>query len=183
MSTVVNKNQNAAYGFIPPDIAADADKKIEVVFPTQGIAALGSLADDAELAVVRAATVVTATITDDVTLIGALSSDLKPGDMLLLVVTATGDDFTLTLDTALGNKALEITDGDTLNVLCIFNGTNFEVFGQKGDKGDPGDDGADAVIEDNSLVPAKLQKGTDDLKTYTLKSVLGVVQWVEDVAE
>jgi len=179
--TVLNKTLNSFYAFRAPSIDADADRKTEVVFPTQGVVALGSLADDVDLAIVRAATIVTCTITDDVTLTGLLSSDLKPGDLMIISCTSDGDDFTLTLDQALGNKALEITDGDTLNVLGIFNGTSFDVFGLKGDKGDPGEDGADAVITDNSITPAKLQKGVDDAKTYTLKSVAGVVQWVEDV--
>lgn len=30
----INKNQNSSYGFIAPNIAAHADKKIEVPFPT-----------------------------------------------------------------------------------------------------------------------------------------------------
>jgi hypothetical protein len=33
--TYINGNSNASYNFKAPNIAADADKKIEVVFPTQ----------------------------------------------------------------------------------------------------------------------------------------------------
>jgi len=53
--------------------------------------------------------------------------------------------------------------------------------GPAGAAGAEGPQGPAYVPADNSIVPVKLQKGINDAKTYTLKSVLGVVQWVEDI--
>lgn len=217
--TVINKTLNSSYGFKAPAISGDADKKTEVVFPTHAVMQLGELDSETEIAIERAVTVVFATLTGDVVIDASLSSDLKPGDMVLLHATASGDTRTLTLGASLGGAEVDIEADVTQALVLLYNGSGFtpitaatpgadgedgedgadgksayEIWldeGNSGDeaaflaslKGEDGEDGADAVIEDNSVVPAKLQKGTDDLKTYTLKSVLGVVQWVEDTVE
>ncbi len=214
--TVINKTLNSSYGFKAPAISGDADKKTEVVFPTHAVVQLGELNSETEIAIERAVTVVFATLTGDVDVVASLSSDLKPGDMVLLHATALGDTRTLTLGASLGGAEVDIEAGVTQALVLLYNGSGFtpitaatpgadgedgaagksayEIWLDEGNTGDEaaflasltgedGEDGADAVIEDNSVVPAKLQKGTDDLKTYTLKSVLGVVQWVEDTVD
>ena len=175
---MINKNTNASYNSKAPSIEKDADKVIEVVFPTQEKVTVDG-SDDASVTVERAFTVVVIEVSDDITLDAVLSANLKHGDMILVMATAVDDDRVLTLGANLGGAVIDLTEDAEEDLLLVFDGTKF-VAVSKGDGAD-GATGPAYVPADNSIVPAKLQKGVNDAKTYTLKSTAGVVAWVEDV--
>lgn len=182
--TMINKNTNASYNSKAPSIEKDADKVIEVVFPTQEKVTVDG-SDDASVTVERAFTVVEIEVSDDITLDAELSTNLKHGDMILVKATAVDDDRVLTLGANLGGATIDLTEDAEEDLLLVYDGTKFVAVskgdGADGATGPAGPTGPAYVPADNSIVPAKLQKGVNDAKTYTLKSTAGVVAWVEDV--
>jgi hypothetical protein len=138
--TKINLTTNASYNFKAPTIMADADKKIEVVFPTQEKAAL-TADEPVSVAIARAFTHLELVLEGNVTLTGVLGADLKLGDMVIISATADGDDRDLTLHSSLGGGTISIDQDATLHIPLFFNGETFTRLSTGG--GADGADGAD----------------------------------------
>lgn len=86
----IEKETNASYGFVAPKIEKDADKKIEVVFPTSELVEPELDSNAAEVKVERDTTIV-----DMGTLSAAATLTLTPGESLnvgaKVVVKAASD--------------------------------------------------------------------------------------------
>ena len=86
----VNKETNASYNFVAPKIEKDADKKVEMVFPTSEFVEPTLSSNAAEVKVERDTTVI-----DLGTLSAASTLTLTPGDSLnvgaKVIVKATSD--------------------------------------------------------------------------------------------
>lgn len=84
------KETNASYNFVAPNIEKDADKKVEVVFPTAELVEPTLSSNAAEVKVERDTTVI-----DLGTLSAAATLTLTPGDSLnvgaKVIVKATSD--------------------------------------------------------------------------------------------
>jgi len=178
--TKLNMNTNASYNFVAPEIAADADKKIEVIFPTQeAITVVGD--GNKSVSIQRAFTHITMDVETNLTLTGVVNvNNLKIGDKIVISATAKDDDRVLTLHTSLGNRAINLTQDAEENILLVWNGTTFKVlaFGDGAD-GSDGDDGADgssflsgAGVPDNQFgADGDLYLNTTDGEVY--KKVAG----------
>ena len=170
---------NGSYNFKAPAIDADAEKKIEVVFPTQEQRDT-TIDGSANVAVDRAVTVIDMTVEADATLTGVISDDVKIGDTVLIKATATGANRTLTLAANLGGKAIALTQNTEEDILLIFDGTNFVAIAAGAD----GADGADAelpagnagdIMYHNGTTWVTLAKGADG---GVLTLAAGLPSWV-----
>ena len=124
MSTKINLRTNASYNFVAPEIEADENKVVEVMFPTQETKTIVAEVDTT-VAIERAFTCLIMDVEADISLVALLSSNLKRGDMLLIIATAKGEDRTLSFSNNIGGGSIDLTEDAAENILCIFNGTEF----------------------------------------------------------
>lgn len=125
--TNFNLETNAAYNFKAPRIAADADKKIEVVFPTQGTATAVVEDGVATVEVERQVTVVDlGQLEASISLAAEIAEHVERGATLVLVVSCGATPYNLTLA---GNfkKALVLQGiaNKTKQLVFVYDGADF----------------------------------------------------------
>ena len=129
--SVINSKTNAFYNWIAPDISQDANKKVEVVFPTQEEinVVLDSENNDIEVTVKRSFTVANVSISADGNLTFAATEDIKIGDKVLAAIEVGDSDVTVDLNFAgLIVSSISLPAGTTANIFLIYNGTVFLPF-------------------------------------------------------
>ena len=140
----IHKLLNASYNFKVPNATGNADKKIEVLFPSVEVQTPVYNAAIA-LAVTQMCTNVGITLTGDSTLTVTVDKDVTLNAEMLLVLTASGGARTVTLSAGFTGSAIPVPSGATVNVLLKYDGTNFVVVTSTNDN-----------VQDGSIVVAKL---------------------------
>ena len=123
--TTINMTTNASYNFKAPAISADADSKVEVVFPTsekQTVAAAAVIAVDVE----RVITVIDlGTLAAAATLNLTVGTDVPVGAILVVKAKSDTTARDITLGTKLIGPAISGVISKTKTASFIFDGTNF----------------------------------------------------------
>lgn len=121
----LNLINNSSYNFKAPNITADADKKVEVVFPTQEAQTLtpGATID---VAITRQTTIVDCgELAANATLNATIGSDVERGAILNVKAKSDGTARSLTFGTGFTAPAVSGTISKTKVVSFIYNGTAF----------------------------------------------------------
>lgn len=123
--TYIHKTQNSSYNFKAPNIEADADQKIEVVFPTQEAQTLVAAAAIA-VTVKRQVTIIDlGELEADATLNATIGADVERGAMVTVKAKSDTTARSLTFGTGFTAPAITGTISKTKVVSLIFDGTNF----------------------------------------------------------
>lgn len=121
----INKLLNSSYNFLAPSIDADADKKVEVVFPTseaQVVAAAATI----PIEVVRTNTVIDlGTLAADATVNATIGDDVPVGAILVVKAKSDGTARAVTFGTGIDGAALAGTISKTKTAMFVFDGTIF----------------------------------------------------------
>ncbi len=127
--TWIKQTQNAFYNFFAPDIAADADQKIEVVFPT--VEALNpSFAATQPVDIKRQCTVIDlGALTGACTLDATISDHVGIGAVVHVKVASDTSARALTLGTGFTAPAIAGVISKTKVQSFIYNGTTFLPLG------------------------------------------------------
>lgn len=135
MSGFYRKETNATYNFVAPSIEEDADKKIEVLFPTS-VKADAAIDDDyaAEIKVVRNITVVdlgASALSNATTVTLTPDSQLPIGAVVLIkwVNGATGVDITVKKDSSTTVGILVGVGNATVTKQLVWTGTAWLIVG------------------------------------------------------
>lgn len=127
--TTINMTTNASYNFVAPAISADADSKIEVVFPTsekQTVAASATIAVDVE----RVNTIIDlGTLAAAATLNVTVGASVPVGAILVVKAKSDATARDITLGTKLTGPAIAGVISKTKTASFIFDGTNFVAMG------------------------------------------------------
>lgn len=125
--TAYDKTQNASYGFVAPSIEADADKKVETVFPTAEAQSVSPAATGATaVAINRTTTVIDLGIlTGDVPVNATIGADVPVGAMLTVKAKSDTTARTVTFGTGFKAAALAGVISKTKTALFVFDGTQF----------------------------------------------------------
>lgn len=125
----IQMTQNASYNFKAPNIEADADKKIEVVFPTsenQSVEAAATIAVDVN----RTTTLVDlGTLAADATLNLTIGDDVPVGAILNVKAKSDTTARAITLGTGFTGPAISGVISKTKSASYIFDGTTFLAMG------------------------------------------------------
>jgi hypothetical protein len=119
-----NKKTNASYGFTAPEITEDADKKIEVPFPTREVVA-GTFTDDAcEVGIKRDTTILkfATTVAAASALTLTPDSKLPVGARVIVVCTFGSTKYDITVNTSI---TLTGVASSTVSYELIYDGSNF----------------------------------------------------------
>ncbi len=123
--TWINKVLNSFYNFRAPSIDADADTKVEVVFPTAEVLNPTVTATTA-VAINRAKTVVNlGELADNVTLNATVSSDIAVGDTVMVKASSGGTAKTVTFGTGFSGPTMAGTQNKSKATTFMFDGTSF----------------------------------------------------------
>ena len=121
----INMVHNASYNFVPPTIAEDADRKIEVVFPTSEHVNIDPSEVDA-IVVKRTATVINlGLLLDDVALSVTPEEDVPDGAILLIQFECGETSHNVSFSTGFVSQPLKGEPGAKKSKLFIFDGTSF----------------------------------------------------------
>lgn len=125
--TNFNLDTNAAYNFKAPQIVADADKKIEVVFPTQGTATAVVEAGVATVEVERQVTVVDLGELDaSISLAAEIAEHVERGAVLIIVAGCGATPFNVTLaDNFKEAFVLQGVANTTKQLVFVYDGADF----------------------------------------------------------
>lgn len=125
----LNMNQNSSYNFKAPNIAADADQKIEVIFPTQE-ALSPSVAAETAVTINRQTTVIDlGELSANITLNATIGSDVERGAIVAVKAKSDGTARSLTFGTGFTAPAVAGTISKTKVVSFIYDGANLLPLG------------------------------------------------------
>lgn len=127
--TWFHKTQNASYNFKAPNIAADADTKTEVVFPTAEVQSLAYAATTAATVKRQITVLKLAEMAGAVTLNLTIGDDVKEGALLMVQAASDGTARALTFGTGMNAPACAGTISTKKAVCFIFDGTSFVATG------------------------------------------------------
>ncbi len=153
--TFIHNTTNASYNFKAPNVAGDADSKVEVTFPsvesqTPDYAAIIAIA------VAAMNTHVAVSLTGNATINATVDSEVTKNAEMLLVLTADSSARTVTLGDAITGDAIVVPANTTVNAFLKYDGTNFLLVTSTKDD-----------VQDGSIVAAKL--ATDAVETLKIK--------------
>jgi hypothetical protein len=121
----INMQTNASYNFVAPNISKDADKKMNVVFPTTeklDVPAAASISIPIE----RVITIVDlGTLAADATLNLVIGDDIPVGALLTIKAKSDGTARTITLGTGLQGSAIAGVASKTKAASFIYDGEKF----------------------------------------------------------
>lgn len=121
----INMNQNSSYNFKAPNIAADADKKIEVVFPTQE-ALSPNVAAATDVNINRQTTVIDlGELSANTTLNATIGEDVERGAIVTVKAKSDGTARNVTFGDGFAAPAVAGTVSKTKVVSFIYDGTTF----------------------------------------------------------
>jgi hypothetical protein len=121
----LNMTQNSSYNFKAPSIAADADKKIEVVFPTQEALAPAVAAVTA-VEINRQTTVIDlGELAANVTLNATIGTDVERGAIVTVKAKSDGTARSVTFGDGFTAPAVAGTISKTKVVSFIYDGASF----------------------------------------------------------
>jgi len=129
MGTFINLNNNASYNFKAPTIDADADGKIEVVFPTHEGQAPTAGATIAVNINRQVTTIDLGELAAAATLNATVSSDVERGAIIHVKALSDGTARTVTFGTGFTSPALAGTISKTKVQSFIYDGTTFLPMG------------------------------------------------------
>lgn len=122
-------NQNSSYNFKAPNIEADADQKIEVVFPTQEALAPTAAAEIA-VNINRQTTVIDlGELTENATLNATIGSDVERGAIVTVKAKSDTTARSVTFGTGFTAPAIAGTISKTKVVSFIYDGSSFLPMG------------------------------------------------------
>lgn len=153
--TFIHKTTNASYNFKAPNVAGDADSKIEVMFPSVDSQA-PVYAAEIDIAVAAMNTHVAIDLTGNLTLNAVIDSEVTKNAEMLLVLTADSSARTVTLGDAIVGSAIVIPANTSVNVLLKYDGTDFLLVTSTNDD-----------VQDGSITHAKL--ADDAVETHNVK--------------
>lgn len=125
----INMNQNASYGFKAPNIAADADKKVEVVFPTHEAQAPTAGATIAVNINRQVTTMDLGTLAAAATLNATIGESVERGAILHLKAKSDGTARDITFGTGFTSPNLAGVISKTKVQSFIYDGTAFLPMG------------------------------------------------------
>jgi hypothetical protein len=120
----LHKDTDASYNFKAPKVTADAEKKIEVLFPsveTQTPAYAATIA----VAVVQMHTNVAIALTGNATINTTVDGEVTTNAEMILKLTADGTDRVVTLGTGMSGSTINVPANSTVYALLKYDGTNF----------------------------------------------------------
>lgn len=155
MGTVINTTTGSSFNFVAPDGASN--QKVEVLFPVNEVQT-PDFAAAIDIDITQMSTIVNAgDLTGDATINLDINEKVTGGAILILQLTASGATRTVTLGTGIDGDSVSITDGATVNVMAIFDGTSFKVVTASNDS-----------VQDGAITAAKL--ATDAVETTKIKN-------------
>jgi len=123
--TWINKVLNSFYGFRAPSIDADADTKVEVVFPTMETQSPTVTATTA-VTIKRAKTAINlGELADNVTLNATVSSDIQVGDTVMVKASSGGTAKTVTFGTGFTSPTMAGTQNKSKAMTFMYDGSTF----------------------------------------------------------
>lgn len=125
----LNMNQNSSYNFRAPNIAADADKKLEVVFPTQEAQA-PVVAAGTPVEINRQTTVIDlGELAANTTVNATIGDDVERGAIVMIKAKSDGTARNVTFGDGFTVPAMAGTISKTKVISCMYDGASFLPMG------------------------------------------------------
>ena len=157
--TYINSNSNASYNFKAPNASKDADKKIEVLFPSVD-SQNPDYAAEIDLAVEQMNTIVDISLTGALTLNVLVGSEVTKNAEMLLKLEASGAASVVTFADGFSAAEIAIPSGVTICALLKYDGTDFLLVTSTNDS-----------VQDGSITVSKLAANAVEADKIKAKAV------------